>query len=136
VPDLADLVHRHVAEILQMLVARVVRRNAEELGVRPLRVMHPEHGDEPRVDQAAGEGGFAEQHQCVDGVAVLGQGVRDEPVVARVAGRGEEHPVQPDPAHLWVELVLVAPPLGNLDDHVDGHGRDPLGGRANPSPAG
>src|SRR3712207_8165211 len=34
----------------------------------------------------------------VDGVAVLGQRLGYEPVVARITRRGEEHPVEPDPA--------------------------------------
>jgi hypothetical protein len=66
--------------------------------------------------------GLRQQQEGVDGVAVLGQCLGDEAVVAGIAGGGEEHPVEPDPAELLVVLVLVPGPLGDLDDHVDLHG--------------
>src|SRR5699024_7402803 len=62
-----------------------------------------------------------EEHQGIKRVPVLTEGVLDEAVVVGVAGGGEEHPVQPDPAGLVVQLVLVAVPLGNLDRDVELH---------------
>ena len=72
------------------------------------------------LDQAAREGRLVEQDQRVERVAVLGQGVGDEPVVGRVERGREEPPVQSDHVALVVVLVLVAAPPGDLDDDVDG----------------
>ena len=54
----------------------------------------------------------------VQRVAVLAQGVLDEAVVGRVAHRGVEVAVQPQPASVVVHLVLVAATLLDLDGHV------------------
>ena len=92
-------------------------------------------------DQAAGERRLVEQHQGVERVAVLAQGVLDEAVVGRVAGGGEQHPVQADASGGVVHLVLVPLALRDLDRHVELHGvvwptvaprgrRSPFGGWA------
>jgi len=51
----------------------------------------------------------------VERVTVLAERVLDEAVVGRVAHRREEAPVEHDPAHLGVELVLVARAGRDLD---------------------
>ena len=68
-----------------------------------------------------GKVGSSQQHQRVEGVAVLAEAVLDVAVVGRVAHGGEQQAVEPDAARLVVDLVLVAMPLGDLDGDVELH---------------
>ena len=72
---------------------------------------------------AAGEDRLGQQHQRVQRIAVLAEGVLEEAVVGGVAERRVEVAVELDPAGLVVHLVLVARPLGDLDDDVELHRR-------------
>jgi len=121
VVDLQPVELGYVLELLQVLLPRVAGRDADDLVVAALLVGHPEHADRAAADQAAGEGGLLHQHQGVQRIAVLAQSVLDEPVVGRVLGRGEQRPVQPDPAGVMVGLVLVAAPARYLHHHVEIH---------------
>ena len=135
VADLVEQVAGHVAQVAQVRVPRVTGGHGQHLRVRAFLVGQPEHPDRAGGDRAAGEGRLAEQHHHVHRVAVLGQRAGDEPVVGRIAGRGEQHPVQPDPPADRVHLVLVPRPLRNLDDDVDLHAapsRFPRPGRPPP----
>ena len=67
---------------------RVGRGHAQDLVVAALLVGHAEHADRAALDQAAGKGRLVEQHECVERVAVVAEGVIDEAVV----GRGSESP--------------------------------------------
>lgn len=86
--------------------------NADDLGVGPVLVGHPEHPDRAAGDHAPGEGGILEEHQGVKGIAVTGQCVRDEAVVARIHGGGEEAPVEADGVAFVVVLDLLRLPRG------------------------
>jgi hypothetical protein len=123
--DLEPVEFGHVVDVLHMLPARIRRGHAKYLVVEAILVPHPEHPDHPAGDQAAREGGLLEEHERVERVAVVGQGVFYEAVVGRVPGGGEQHAVQPDPPGLVVHLVLVALPLGNFDGDLDVHGFAP-----------
>jgi hypothetical protein len=120
--ELAD-----VADVAEVRVARIAGDHAQQLLVGPGLVGHAEHADGAAGDQAAGEGRLVEQHQGVQRVAVPAEGALHEPVVGRVAGAGEQPPVQADAPGVVVHLVLVALPLRDLDGDVELHGDSPLG---------
>src|SRR5664280_400807 len=104
-----------------MLHSRVAARHTDDLVVPASLVGHPEHPDRPAVDQTAGKSRLLDQHQRVERITVLAEGLLDEAVVRRVPGRGKEHPVQPDPVGVVIHLVLVALPLRDLDRDVEMH---------------
>ena len=87
----------------------------------PCLVGHPEHADGPAGDEAPGERRLLEQDQGVERVAVLAEGVLDVAVVRRIAGGGEEHPVQADASGGMVQLVLVPLALRDFYRHVELH---------------
>jgi hypothetical protein len=127
--DLKPVEFGQVVKVAQVLLARVARGHAQDLVIAALLVGHPEHADRAAADQAAGKRGFQHQHQRVERIAVLAQGVRHEAVVGGVLGRGEQRPVQPDPAASVVDLVLVPASPRDLDQDVKFHGRPPGIGR-------
>ena len=122
--DLVEQPLRQVADVVDGVVVGVVRRHAEDLGVGPLLVLHPEHADRAHLDPAARERGVLEEHEHVEGIAVDRERVGDEPVVGRVHRGREQAPVEPDDVLLVVVLVLVAAAARDLDDDVERRARD------------
>ena len=109
----------HVVDLADLGPAVVAGRDADDLGVRPLVVLHPEHADRPRRHPAARERGVVEQHQGVERVAVLAERVGDEPVVGGIDGGREQRRSRRMMPGLVVALVLVAAAPRDLDDDVD-----------------
>ena len=120
-----DLEAVELADVLQLGDVGdpgVVGRHHQDLVVAAGLVGHVEQTDRTRADQAPWERGLLEKHEGVQRVAVLAQAVLDVAVVGRVAGGGEQQPVEPDATRRVVHLVLVAMSLGDLDGDVVLHG--------------
>ena len=100
-------------EVLDVVPARVAGGHAQHLVVAARLVDHLEHGHRPGLARCTpGNTDSRQQHHRVQRVAVLAEGVLDEAVVGRIAHRRVEVAVQPDPAGVVVDLVLVARPFG------------------------
>ena len=87
----------------------------------PFLVGHAEHPDGSRADDTAGKRRLLDQHESVERITVLPERPVDETVVSGVAGRGEQHPVEVDPARDVVHLVLVALAFRDLYDDFEFH---------------
>ena len=119
--EVRDLEEQRLGHVLELvpLDAAVGARHHQQLGVRAVLVGHPEHPERTAEDVAARERRLTEQHQDIQRVAILAEGVDHEPVVGRVARRREQLAIEPDRADGRVPLELVAAALGHLDDDVD-----------------
>ena len=78
------------------------------------------HGDRRDRDEAARERRLGDADHRVERVAVLAERVGDEAVVGRVDDGGEQEAVELDAAERLVPLVLVARPLRDLDEAMEG----------------
>src|SRR5699024_6216666 len=128
--DLQAVEFCDVGQLLTAHLSSVAHRHRHDLVVAARLVAHAEHAQGAAADQAAREGRLLEQHQAVQRIPVLAEGPLDEAVVVRVAGGGEQHPVESDAPVVVVHLVLVAIPPGDLDGHVEFHDTAPLLGPA------
>ena len=110
--DLLDQEFADVADFLDVVEARV-GRDAEYLRVPAAVVGHVEDADRAGLNDDAGvQVEVLQEHQRVQRIAVLAQGVLEVPVVRGVLHGGEEDAVQADAAGLVVDFVLDADPLG------------------------
>jgi hypothetical protein len=118
-----------VVDVLDVVPARVAGRHADDLRVAAAVVGHVENAHGAHLHADAGEERVVEEHEHVQRVAVVAEGVLEEAVVGRVLERGVEHAVEEHPAGLVVDLVLVAAPLRDLDDRgVFAHTDSPCSG--------
>src|SRR3954447_4863862 len=128
--DLVDQLRREIGEILHVVPPRLLRWNAQDLGVFAGFVAHVQDTDRSRGDPHAREDRIFQQHQGVEGVTVAGERFRNVPIVGRIGGCGEQSAVQVDAAGLLIDLVLVAAAARYLDHHVDAVVRQRAGGHA------
>ncbi len=124
--DLLDRDLRHVGVVEHLLVAlgELGRGHRDDLLIAAAVVLHHQHADGTNVDVGAGHDGARVGDEHVDRVAVVGQRVRHEPVVAGIAHRGVQEAIDEQRARVLVHLVLdgLAADL-HLDDDVDVLGR-------------
>ena len=120
--DFQSIEFGDMVDIAEMFHTGIAGRDAEHLVVATGLIAHPEHADCAAPDDDAGEGWLLQQDEGIQRITVLAQGVVDEAIVVRVAGRGEEHAVEADAARLMIQLVLIATATRNLDRDVELHG--------------
>jgi len=80
---------------------------------------HKEHADRPHERSAAGESGFFHDYHYVERIAVRRMGAGDETVISGIVDRRVQDAVEANMPRRMVVLVLVAAPLGDLDDRLD-----------------
>ena len=106
-----------VVQVAQVLQPWIVGRDADELVVAVRFVAHAEHADRAAQHEHPGEQRLPDRdHQRVERVAVLAQGVLEVAVVTGILRRGEQGPVEPDPTAGVVDLVLLAAAPRDLDE--------------------
>ena len=119
VSDLAEHVGVDLGEVPDVLVARIVLPDAEDLLVAEALVEHLEDAYGAHLHDAAGEAGGVDEDEAVEGVAVVAESAGDEAVVTGIVDGGVEVAVEAEDVELFVVLVLVDTLVGNLDDCVD-----------------
>jgi hypothetical protein len=119
VGDLAEHVGVDFGEVPDVLVARVVFADAEDLLVSEALVEHLQNADGADLHDAAGKAGSVDEDKDVEGVAVVGEGAGDEAVVSGIVDGGVEIAVETEDVEFLVILVLVAALVGDFDDNVD-----------------
>jgi len=118
--DLGEGLGRDVVDVGCFAPARFTVMDAQNFGVAPGIVGHPENSNRSHVDPAARERGVFGENENIEGIAILGEGVGDEPVFSGVGGGREKAAIEVDPPGLVVDFVLVAAPTRDLDHDIDG----------------
>src|SRR5687768_6264316 len=116
---LLEVMLREIRNVESVVVKGVMRRHGDDLVVRLSAVQELENAKRTAVYLAAGKRRLVDADENVEGVAVLMEGSRDEPIITRIMNCGKENAVQPELAGDLVELVLVAAAAWNLDHRSD-----------------
>ena len=91
-------VRRQLRGLAEAVELGVVDRDGEDLVVLLAAVDHRHQADRPRVHQRQRRDGLLAEHQHVERVVVLGERLRDEPVVGRVVDGRVQDAVEPEQA--------------------------------------
>ena len=75
---------KNLIDGMDAVVARVARRDSQDLLIVFLAIDHVQQTDWPRLHHASGEAWLIDQNHNVQRIAVVGQGARDETVIAGV----------------------------------------------------
>ncbi|EGE56063.1 hypothetical protein RHECNPAF_750022 [Rhizobium etli CNPAF512] len=120
--DLLQRDLRKVRIILHLLIAQrqLRRRHGDDLLVLARIVFHLQDADRAHVDDAARNQRAGAGDQDVDRVAVFGQRVRHEAVIARIGHRRIEETIDDQGAGVLVHFILDGMTADrNLDNNVD-----------------
>ena len=118
--DLGESFRRDVVDVHRIAPSWFTVVDAEDFGVTTGVVCHPHHSHGTDIDPTAREGRVFSKDEDVEGIAVLGERVGNEPVFSGVGGGREKAAVEVDPPGFVVNFVLVATPARDLDDDIDG----------------
>ncbi len=122
VGDLVDQDRRHltIAGDIGVEGVQLVDRHRQDLFVAASLVFHHQSADRARANDHARIDGGRTDDQDVARIAVIGQGVGDEAVIAGIVHRRIEEAVDEQRARILVHLVLHRhTALRNLDDGVN-----------------
>ena len=117
--DFRECLNWDVVDIDCIAPAGFAVMHAQDLGVASGIVGHPQDANGAYVDPAARKRGVFSENENVEGIAVLGERVGDEPVFSGVGSGREKAAVEVDPPSFVVNFVLVATPARDLDDDID-----------------
>ena len=117
---------RKIGHVAEDVPRRLLERHRDHLDVlRPL-VDHQYVTDRIAPDQRHRRDLLAAQHQYVQRIPVVRIGARNKTVVRRIVRRRVQNAVQNEHPRLFVDLVFVLAPLGDLDHRDEIFGRDAL----------
>lgn len=123
--EVLDLLQAQVLQVFRLLPVLVDRQdlidwNGQHFGVLAGFVGHLQHADSAATHYHAWDQREWGDHQHVDRVAVVGQGIRDVAVVAWVVHSGAHETVHEDGAGFLVHFVLDRIRVHrDLDNHVE-----------------
>ena len=118
--DLGERFGRDVVDIGGVTPTRFAVMDTQNLCVATSVVGHPHHTDGANMNPTAGESGILGEHQHIERIAVLRQGVGDESVLGRIGRGRKEATIKADSTGLVVDFVLIAATAGDFDDDIDG----------------
>jgi hypothetical protein len=117
--NFTENVRMDVRVILQFDIPRIPRRVSDDLLITDAVVQHFEKSNWANVAEASREAGHITKHEDVEWVAVLGNRLGDETVVARIVDWGMQVAVQDEDLQIEIILILVDAVLRDLDDRGD-----------------
>jgi len=101
-----------------------VHRHRQNLFVITSFINHDQTADRAATDNGTGDHRRRANHQNVHGIAVTGQGVRDEAVIAGIEHGGVQKAIHKDRPAVLVELIFDGlTPLRDFDKSVHVIGR-------------
>src|SRR5690554_4828794 len=113
---------RQVFDFTNVVVGlgQLVVRHGHQFGITAGFVFHVQYAYRATANHRASLYRVGGNHQYVQRVAIVGQGVGDEAVVGRVEHRGGHEAVNQQGAHVFVQFVLDRGAVGrDFDGNVD-----------------
>src|SRR5215510_3135265 len=122
-PD-RDLRHLRIFGDVGVALGELRHRHRDDLFIAASVILHLEHTDRPHVDDGARHDRTRVGDQHVDRIAVLGQRMRHEAVIARIAHGGVQETIDHQGARSLIHLVFDRLAADrHLDDDVEVLGR-------------
>ncbi len=123
VNDLFEGVLVDIVDRFPVVVARILRRHAENFLVRALVVPHFQDSDGFCLNDAPWKSWVQQQDEHVDRIAVEVVSLRNISVIKRIEEWRIENSVQLYKPGFLINLIFICAPLWDLDDGVENKGR-------------